>query len=62
MRTYTFLLVNKIGSYLGWSKAKDKPVFIGDPNGLEWIEWGKELPDDIDEKAYKYKDGELILS
>ncbi|MHA1470475.1 MAG: ASKHA domain-containing protein, partial [Candidatus Asgardarchaeia archaeon] len=43
---YTYILIKKLDNkYLGWSKAKtEKPA--GD--GMEWIKWDKELPEDID--------------
>ena len=53
---YTYILIKTDGTYLGWSKAKDeKPAGAG----MKWIEWGKELPEDIDTADYKYKNGEL---
>lgn len=48
---YTFLLIKKDGTYLGWSKAIDIPP-NGDPDNLEWIEWNKPLPEDIEEREY----------
>ena len=53
---YTYILIKTDGTYLGWSKAEtEKPA--GD--GMQWIEWGKELPEDIDTVPYKYENGEL---
>jgi len=47
--TYNWLLIKKAnGAYLGWSKAEDEPP-CGEPDLLEWVQWGKELPEDIDE-------------
>jgi len=66
---YNWVLVYKAdGTYMGWSKAKGKP-HCGDAN-LEWIDWGKELPEDIDndelsrdqktgKSKYKVKNGKL---
>ena len=46
---YTFILTKTGGTYLGWSKAKEeKPA--GD--GMQWHEWNKPLPEDIDEREY----------
>lgn len=57
---FTFLLVKKeSGHYMGYSRAKDKPE-CKDLSSLEWVEWNKELPDDIDDKPYVLQDGELI--
>ncbi len=55
---YTFILTKTDGTYLGWSKAETEKS-AGD--GMEWIEWNKPLPDDIDADGvvYMYKDGEL---
>ena len=54
---YTYILIKKDGTYLGWSKAKtEKPA--GD--GMKWVEWDKPLPEDIDTTQYKYKNGELV--
>ena len=58
--TYNWLLIWKVDKkFQGWSKAKDIPN-VGEPDKLEWVEWGKELPDDIEEKVYCYQDGELV--
>jgi hypothetical protein len=57
--TYSWILVFKdSGKYLGWSKAPDKPP-CGEPDKLEWAEWGKGLPEGIDEGEWKLIDGEL---
>jgi hypothetical protein len=53
---YTYILIKTDGTYLGWSKA-EKEETAGD--GMEWIEWGKELPIDIDIKPFKYEDGAI---
>lgn len=58
---YNWILIKKTGEYLGWSKADKKPP-CGEPDKLEWIEWDKELPEDIDTANYFYKDGELTRS
>ena len=56
---YTWILIKKEdGKYLGWSKAKDKPL-CGEPDKLEWVEWRKELPENIDTGNYKYNKGKL---
>ena len=53
---YTLILIKEDGTYLGWSKAKvEKPA----GEGMEWVEWNKTLPEDIDMKSYTLKDGEL---
>lgn len=57
--TYTFILIKKSGEYLGWSKASTEPP-CGEPDKLEWVEWGKELPEDIDSAEYKLIDGALV--
>lgn len=51
MNTYTFLLVKKDGKYVGWSRSKNTPK-CGEPDKLEWVEWNKPLPEDIDGKEY----------
>ena len=57
---YTWVLIKKKNSeYLGWSKAKDKPL-CGEPDKLEWVEWGEKLPKDIETEKYLYKNGKLI--
>ena len=57
---YNWILIYKAdGKYIGWSKAIDIPP-CGEPDKLEWVEWGKELPEDIEEKVYCYQDGELV--
>ena len=58
---YTFILTKTDGTYLGWSEAKkEKPA----GEGMQWIEWNKPLPPDIDAEGvvYKYKDGKLTRS
>jgi len=46
--TFNWLLIKKEnGAYLGWSKAEDEPP-CGEPDLLEWVTWGEELPEDID--------------
>lgn len=56
---YTFILVKtEDNKYIGWSKAPEKP---DDATGLKWYKWGKELPEDIDLKDYKYNNGKLEL-
>ncbi len=57
---YTHILIKKSDNkYLGWSKAKtEKPA----GTGMEWIEWNKPLPEDIDTEKYKYKNGKLTVS
>jgi len=54
---YTFILCKTDGSYLGWSKA---PEVTEAGAGMQWIEWNKPLPDDIDEVTYKYENDELV--
>jgi hypothetical protein len=55
---YNFILIKiEDNSYMGWSRAKDKPK---DVKGLKWYPWGKELPEDIDDGNYIYSKGELI--
>ncbi len=49
---YTFILTKTDGTYLGWSKAKEEKE-AGD--GMQWIEWNKPLPDDIDSEGVVYK-------
>jgi len=45
---YNWVLIWKAtGNYQSWSKSVNKP-HCGDPDNLEWIEWGKELPEDIE--------------
>ncbi len=56
---YTYILIKKDGTYLGCSKAPTEPP-CGEPDKLEWIEWNKPLPEDIDTGEYKFKNGELI--
>jgi len=58
-QTYTFILIKKTGEYLGWSKAPTEPP-CGQPELLEWVDWGKELPEDIDSTEYKLIDGNLV--
>ena len=59
---YNFILIKKIDNkYMGWSKANNKPSSDA-LNNFEWIEWNKELPDDIDTTDYKYKNNELTRS
>jgi len=53
---YTYILIKTDGTYLGWSKAKTEKT-AGD--GMQWIEWNKPLPEDIDTVQYKYENGEL---
>ena len=56
---YTFILIRNDGTYIGWSKApKEKEA----GTGMKWVEWGKELPEDIDNEGVVYvlKKGELI--
>ena len=54
---YTYILIKTDNTYLGWSKAPSvKPA--GD--GMQWIEWNKPLPEDIDSKEYKLVKGELV--
>ena len=56
--TYTYILVKTDDNkYTGWSKAPKKP---DDVKGLKWYSWGKELPDDIDDTKYIYKNGKLV--
>jgi len=38
--------------YVSWGNGT-KPE-VGEPDLLEWIEWNKELPEDIDTVQYKY--------
>ena len=59
-QTYNWLLIKKEnGAYLGWSKAENEPP-CGEPELLEWVPWGKELPEDIDaELTYTLKKGKL---
>ena len=57
---YTFLLIKKDGTYLGWSKAAETPP-CGDIKNMEWIEWNNPLPDDIDISDYMYENGELTI-
>ena len=54
---YTYILIKTDGTYLGWSKAPEVKK-AGD--GMEWIEWNKPLPEDIDSKEYKLVKGELV--
>ena len=54
---YTHILTKTDGTYLGWSKALvEKPA--GD--GMQWIEWNKPLPEDIDTESYTYVEGNLL--
>ena len=56
-KTYTYILVKDDGTYLGWSKAQE----VGEAgDGMKWVKWGKELPEDIEEGEYVYADGELV--
>ena len=50
---YTWILTKPDGTYLGWSKAVDEPP-CGDPENMQWIEWNKPLPKDIDSASYIY--------
>lgn len=53
---YTYILIKEDGTYLGWSKSKEVKEA---GNGMQWIEWNKPLPNDIETKQYVYEDGEL---
>lgn len=53
---YTYILIKTDGTYLGWSKA---PTVKEAADGMQWIEWNKPLPGDIDSVQYKYENGEL---
>jgi hypothetical protein len=53
--TYNWILVDKVSKkYRGPGKPKEKP-YIHPENGGEWVEWGKEIP----EENYS-ESGELI--
>ena len=54
---YTYILIKTDGTYLGWSKAKTEKQ-AGD--GMQWIEWNKPLPEDIDTSTYKLVGGALV--
>jgi len=56
---YTYILTQIDGTYLGWSKAPTEPP-NGDTVNMQWIEWNKPLPEDIDTVGYKYENGELV--
>jgi len=55
---YTHILIKKSDNkYLGWSKAKtEKPA----GTGMEWKEWNKPLPEDIDNGDYFYVKGKIV--
>ena len=53
---YTYILTKTDGTYLGWSKA---PSVTKAGDGMQWQEWNKPLPEDIDSVQYKYENGEL---
>jgi hypothetical protein len=63
---YTWILIKKSdNTYLNSHRQIEKPKYgnnghetDSDPD-VEWIEWNKPLPDDIDTVPYKYEDGEL---
>jgi hypothetical protein len=55
---YNFILIKtEDNSYMGWSRALEKPK---DATGLKWYPWGKELPEDIDNGGYIYEDEMLV--
>lgn len=55
---YNFILIKiEDNSYMGWSRAPEKPNYV---KGLKWYKWGEELPEDIDTGKYKYINGKLI--
>ena len=55
---YTYILIKEEdNNYLGWSKA---PTVKKAGDGMQWIEWNKPLPEDIDSKEYKLVKGELV--
>lgn len=65
---YTWILIKKEdNSYLMPHKQTEKPKYgnngkekESDPD-VEWIEWNKTLPKDIEIIQYKYEDGELLI-
>lgn len=59
---YNWILAYKAGGhYLGWSKAEAEPP-CGEPDKLEWVQWGKGLPEDIGAEGMVYRliDGKLV--
>ncbi len=66
---WNWILVDKKSKvFIFGHKAIEKPKYGN--NGkekdshdkLEWVAWGKELPDDIDDGGYILKKGELVKS
>lgn len=43
------LIESDTKEYRSWGNAAEVPPSC---EGLEWVEWGKELPEDIDSKEY----------
>ena len=54
---YTYILIKTDGTYLGWSKA---PSVEPAGAGMQWIEWNKPLPEDIDSSTYNLVGGTLV--
>lgn len=44
------LIKKEDGLYMGWSKSKEEPS-CGEPDKLEWVAWGKELPEGVGDPA-----------
>ena len=67
---YTYILIKTDGTYLGWSKAngakiseessETAPSGIKAGDGMQWIEWNKPLPEDIDTSTYNLVGGTLV--
>lgn len=60
------LIKKENNQYLGWSKSTEKPA-CGEPDLLEWVEYRKDLPDDIDTETgeitipvYRWDGKELV--
>lgn len=58
--TWKWILINKSTKEY-YSKHNSETIpRNGDPDKIEWIEWNKPLPEDIDTVGYKYENGELV--
>ena len=52
--TWKWLLINKLtGQYYSKHNSEGIPR-NGEPDKIEWIEWNKPLPEDIDLASYVY--------
>lgn len=59
---YKWILINKMSGKFYDKHNSEAIPRNGEPNKIEWIEWNKPLPKDIDRVQYKYENGELIKS